>query len=398
MATKTIELPSGHHAPLSASSAHRWMACTASAYEALKEEPRSSEAAAEGTAAHFVASESLIQNADPASWIGITIQVDGYEFEVDEEMVEAVAVHCDYVRSRVAEASGEVHVEVECDLTPALRDLHPDFGGMADTVIYYPDDKHLEVVDYKHGSGVWVASEDNPQLKYYALGALLRSGAPANQVTCTIVQPRCMADADAEVIRSWTFDTIDLIDFAADLQEAAEKAKTDPEYVVGDHCRFCPVRYRCPELQKHQELVLADDFDPVFQPPDPERLAKALDVFPLLEARIKQLRELAYEQAVQGNPPPGYKLVEKRAMRKWADEDEARRWAEKRFGDKAFTPPKLKSPAQLEKVAEGEDQQRIEEFVVRHSSGYTLVPESDNRPAAKLLSDDDFEDLTEDSP
>lgn len=391
MSDDVLHLPRGGHAVLSASSSRRWMACTASGYEAAKEKNKSSEAAAEGTVAHFVAGEALIQGAEPDAWKGLTIEADGFTFEVTEEMLEAVRVHVNYVRS-VGQGK---QVEVECDLTPALKDLHPDFGGMADTVIYDEAEKHLEVVDYKHGAGVWVHSEDNPQLKYYAVGALLQSGKPAKTVTCTIVQPRCMAGTDEEAIRSWTFDAVDLLDFIADMQKAAHEAKHDPQYQAGEHCTFCPLRYRCEELARHQAMVLADDFDPVFHTPDPERLAEALDIFPLLEARIKQVREHAYELAMQGSPPPGHKLVEKRAMRKWGDAGEVERWANERFGDKAFTDPKLKSPAQLEKVAEGEDKKKIEDFVVRQSSGYTLVPESDKRPAAKLLSEDDFEDLTE---
>ena len=43
--------------------------------------------------------------------------------------------------------------------------------GTSDCVIL--GDGHMYVVDYKHGKGVEVSAEDNPQLKCYALGSYL---------------------------------------------------------------------------------------------------------------------------------------------------------------------------------------------------------------------------------
>lgn len=398
------QLPDSTHAKLSASGAHRWMACPGSA-RLSEGAPRSSSFyAAEGTFAHHIAAECLSASpmADPDAWLGEKRVVDGHEVECTQEMIEAVIVYIGEVDS-YARAGDTLWVET--DLTPALRELHPDFGGTADAIVFSPGRKTLRVYDYKHGAGVPVEVEGNTQLRYYALGALLSMGDedPAiDIVEVCVVQPRCGHEDGA--VRIWSFDSFDLLDFIADLTEAAEKVyEPDPPLAAGPHCKFCPAVPQCPELERHQEMVMADEFEnldaqAVVSRLSPEKVSAALEVIPLLEARISQIRELAYNQAMSGSPPPGWKLVEKRATRKYADEKELELTLETELSDDDFdeclTPRKLKSPAQLEKAL---GKTRYEKFaaplVTKQSSGHTLVPESDKRPPAQLAAPDDFEKL-----
>lgn len=388
------EVPDTGHAKLSASGASRWLACPGSVQLSQDAPDSTSEYAAEGTVAHHIAAECLIRpEVSLNDFLGQTLVSDDFEIEVTPEMLEAVQVYLDAIAADHTE--GDI-TAVEADLTPALKQLHPQFGGTSDFIRYRPSTKELRVWDYKHGAGVFVQVEGNTQLKYYALGALLTANQPAGEVTVTIAQPRCMPDS-AELIRSTSFHAVDLIDFAADLVEGAHKTEEpDPELHAGEHCTFCPARFKCPKLKEHQDLVLAADFDPVIVGElEPEKLSEALKLFPILEARIKQIREIAYEEAMKGHPPPGFKLVEKRAIRKWADQDAAEKFARQKAGEEAFTEPKLKSPAQLEKVfkKDPDAKKAMQDLVTKQSSGYTLAPEDDNRPAAQLASPDDFDSV-----
>ena len=53
-------------------------------------------------------------------------------------------------------------------------------------------DGTMHVIDYKHGLGILVSAEDNPQIKCYALGALelFDNIYDINTISMTIYQPR----------------------------------------------------------------------------------------------------------------------------------------------------------------------------------------------------------------
>ena len=112
----------------------------------------------------------------------------------------------------------------------------------------------LWYLDYKHGAGIAVEVENNPQLLDYGLGALLADVHPAKRVKLVIVQPRC-DHADGPV-RDWEIDAIDLLDFRADLKAYAEATqRADAVLVSGDHCKFCAAAPLCPALEKKAQAV-----------------------------------------------------------------------------------------------------------------------------------------------
>ena len=213
-------------------------------------------------------------------------------------------------------------------------------------MVWHAFSKTLYVFDYKHGAGIAVEVENNPQLLYYGLGALLASGYPAKRVKLVIVQPRC-DHADGPV-RDWEIDAIDLLDFRADLKAYAEATqRADAVLVSGDHCKFCAAAPLCPALEKKAQAVAKLEFSPVLSY-DPAKLAAALDMLDAVDARAKAIREFAYQEAMEGRAPPGYKLVAKRAIRKWSDETALATRLEDTFGDVLYQPRKVCSPAQLE--------------------------------------------------
>ena len=137
-------------------------------------------------------------------------------------------------------------------------------------------------------------------------------------------------------------------------------------------------------------MLIKQEFSDVV-PFDPKQLADALTAIPLVEARIKAIKEFAYERAVAGDQIPGWKLVDKRARRHWTDEKAVVAWAEQRAIN-PYEDPVLKSPAQLEKGMKKPEKAELAAFTASVSSGSTLVPESDARPAvSKMVTVDDFE-------
>jgi hypothetical protein len=121
----------------------------------------------------------------------------------------------------------------------------------------------------------------------------------------------------------------------------------------------------------------------------PAQVAEVLAKADVIEDWIAAVRKHALLEAEQGRAPPGFKLVAKRAVRKWCVED--RRVIESALDanldvGEFYTQPELVSPAQAEKLFKKFKQKMPEGLVNSVPSGYTLATEDDKRPAANLLS------------
>lgn len=355
------------HAKLSPSAAERWMNCPGSVVLSEGMPEKSSAFAEEGTRAHSLA-EVLLCGDKPN--------------DADPAMLEHVMVYVDHVWS----LAGFLNIEQRVHVTE-------DVYGTADAVVWQPEARHLHIVDLKYGAGVPVEVVDNLQLRIYALAALLTFKYPATQVTATIVQPRC-PHSDGPV-RSVTFDVVDLLDFHADLKDAVARVRLAQLDHSTSHsiygflqptekgCRWCLAAPKCPALKSKAQELAKQVFAPGL-PYDPLELARTLDFLPILEGWVKNTREFAYGEAEKGVDVPDYKLVEKRASRKWRDDVTV---PHKLFGlvpvDDMYERA-LKSPAQIEKLLPKEKRDLLEELTVKESSGHTLVHTTDKRPAIKV--------------
>ena len=127
----------------------------------------------------------------------------------------------------------------------------PEGFGTADIVI--ASDGTLRVVDYKFGERVRV-SEDSPQLKLYALGALILFDGiyDIETVAMTVYQPRC------NNIRTCTLSKEELYEWAEKtVKPAAERAYAgEGEYLSGSWCMFCKAKKDC-EAYTEQKIKLA---------------------------------------------------------------------------------------------------------------------------------------------
>lgn len=391
------------HAVLGASSAYRWMNCPGSVrmQEGIADE--TSEFAAEGTAAHELAEVCLSDGSDADTHLGRVFKVGEYAFTVDEEMAEAVQVYLDAVREEANVPGAVLMVEKRFDLGKVYDGLF----GTNDACVYHPETKKLVVMDYKHGRGVAVEVADNPQLLYYALGACLDLGKPVLSVEIVVVQPRCPHPKGA--VRRWPeegeFSSADLIEWKDRLVEAAKRTEAaDAGLKAGEWCKFCRAAGQCPEQRRAALAACQAEFS--VEPTgfvdlvEPElmgenALANVMAECDLVEAWLKAVRGRALALAKEGRPPAGWKLVEKRATRKWADENET--IAElKALGlpmSDILVEPKPRSPAQIEKLIGKKRKDEIAHLVTAESSGVTLALEADKRPAVSNPAALDFDEV-----
>ncbi len=371
------------------------MACPASVRHNAGKPNISTEYAAEGSAAHELGARCLQTFTMPHEYAGQTIRVEpNFEFEVDDEMIEAVDVYVRYVRSLL-----EIpHTTLTVEKAFSLEIFDPRFFGRNDAAVYNARTKTLYVVDYKHGRGKGVSVENNAQLKYYALGALLTLDAPVEKIVLSIVQPRF---GDGEPCE-WTTDCNSLLGFAAELIEAA-KATDDPNapFVTGDEqCLFCAGAATCPARIAEAYETAGAVFDKagamtLSDPADigDNHMAVLLERAQRIEDWVSAVRARAHAMAEEGRPPAGWKLVDKRARRKWMIDDAAlpAALAERGItGDAQYT-RKLVSPAQAESlIGKAAFKKKFgSDMVDSVSSGTVLAPIDDPRPAAGAKRDAD---------
>lgn len=353
------------HAKLSASGSKRWMTCTPSAKLEEKFPDSSSPFAAEGTLAHELAEKMLRKEA---------FKVSDYPVE----MVKYIHGYKEFVEERINYHGPTATVLFEERLN--FSNWVPDGFGTGDVVII--SDFALEVIDLKYGKGVSVSSEDNSQLKLYALGAYEKFEMlyDYNKVILNIYQPRI------DNISIWETTLEELLSWGNwEVRPLAKKAMDgEGELVAGDHCRFCKARHTCKTLANYNlELAKYEFEDAAFL--SKEDIAHILTRVDPLVKWAQGIKDWALSQAENhGMKFPGYKLVEGRAgNRKFQDEE----LVEKRLiemgykEDEIYEPRSMLGVSGLEKVL-GRKQfgELLADQVIRTPAKPTLVPEDDKRP------------------
>ena len=259
-----------------------------------------------------------------------------------------------------------------------MNGVIPDSFGTADLIGRAGDIG--VILDWKFGRGVAVSAENNSQGKYYALGVLNTPGVRElwdgiTEVMIVIVQP-------AFGISKWTTTLDDLNNFKLQLIKAdAAMRGDDPPFALGSHCKFCAAKPACPLMQGkadqafEQGLTVPESFDNA-------SLSGWLDDAKHLEDWIKSVREMAFNQLHEGQDVPGWKMVAKQGRKAWNDEAEvAGKMKNQRMTLDDCQPRKLLSPAQMAKILEAKGKVLDEGLYSIKSSGTTIAPESDKRPA-----------------
>lgn len=361
------------HSKIGASTMHRWSQCPGSVKLCEGIPNKSSVYAEEGTRAHELAAKILLQEISHA--------------HLDNEPDDFREAIFKYVAFVEKHRTLDTFIEQRFDMS---EKVYKGLFGTADCVIYDEKTRTLKVIDYKHGAGIAVeAIEDgkpNVQLLYYALGAFHSFEFKIDFIEVTIVQPRAFHKDGP--IRTARINAIEILDFEADLIEYAKKTESkNAELKSGEHCRFCPAAGKCPLLKKTANELAKREFGGITEY-DASDLSDTLSKLEIVEAWAKSVREFAFAELERGNEIPGWKLVPKRAMRKWKNPEEAA----KQFKNQkdCWDEPTLKSPAQIEKVI---GKGMIDDLVVSVSSGLTMVQDHDDRPALLRGAKNEFDEI-----
>lgn len=364
-------MPPRKHAILSASASHRWLSCTPSARLELQFEDRETEAAAEGTAAHALAEHKLKRALKRQSKKPVS------RYDCDE-MDSYTDSYVQFVLETLAEAKQTctdplVMIEQRLDFS----DYVPEGFGTGDCLII--SDETLHIIDLKYGQGVLVEAERNPQMMLYALGALRVFDSLYNieDVSMTIYQPR------RENISMWTIPADDLREWAeTELRPKARQAYAgEGDYCPGTWCTFCKASTKC-RARAEEKLRLAQyEFAraPLLTDDEIEDiLGKAADLTSWANEIVAYAQDAALNHGKQWR---GWKVVEGRSVRKYADE-EAVMDAAQQAGYYDIFKKSLLSITEMEKYMGKKNFQSIlGELVIKPAGKPTLVPVSDKRPA-----------------
>lgn len=343
-----------------------------------------------GTLKHSVTEMLITGQAVPSS-----MTVDGFEMPIDEDVMEEASLCADFAETLRDGAQMEwIEKRFNLDWFYAPLEIPEPFGGTSDFGTYHASSRTLTVVDWKFGRNP--VNPDSDQLKSYALMALSTfsdHSAPLI-IRLVIVQPALGSNP----IRHHTLLISELLEWAKEVLDPALRriGAGDISENAGDHCKFCRRAGECQALHARAVELARVAFDdngivePELSDYATDDLGAILDKAELIEAWVRKVRAEVSRRLDLGQKCNGWKLVAKRANRKWTDW-EAVAHAPALSGipeEEIFTTPELISPAQMEKVFKkhGLDKKLIEAWVSRESSGTTLVRADDSREEVKSIS------------
>ncbi|EHL65428.1 DUF2800 domain-containing protein [Cloacibacillus evryensis] len=375
-------MPPKGHAVLSASSSDRWLHCPPSARLCESYEDKGSDYAAEGTDAHALCEYKLrkalgLPAEDPTenlTWFNEEMNdcATGYAAYVLEQVEAAKQVCADPV----------VFIEQRVDFS---RWVEGGFGT-ADALIIA--DGTLKICDYKHGLGVLVRAEENPQLMCYALGALelFDKIYDIETVSMTIYQPRRDNVSTFEMLKDDLYRWADEV-----LKPTAELAFAgDGNFLCGEWCGFCKAKTDCrARAEANLELARYEfKFPPLLTDEDIEDILAKVDE---LVSWASDIKDYALQQAISGKEWHGYKLVEGRSNRKYTN-DALVAAAVESIGVDPYERKLLGVTAMQKLLGKSRFDEILAAYIEKPQGKPTLVPESDKRPAMNTAKNDFMEE------
>lgn len=386
------------HAILSPSAAHRWLHCTPAPRVEAEFPETTSEYAEEGRLAHSVCELAAKKKFTVMNNRAYNSRLKKLKADPKwgDEMLSTAATYVEHLTEHAMrfEHAPYVALEVQVDIT----DYAPEAFGTCDCIMIGGDE--LIITDYKHGKGVPVSAQDNPQMLLYALGALKLYrpiyGDMIRRVSTYIDQPRL----DSYDGASMTVE--ELLAWGESIKpKAAAAFMGTGEFAPGEWCRFCRAKAKC-RARANQNTALEDFKDCIplgrsipmqteydatgFKPSNcltDEEIGALLVRAEGLVAWYNDLKEYALVACLNGKTIPGWKAVEGRSTRAWTDQDAALEALMAGGVEEAIIYDRVpKTLAQLEKVI---GKQRFGELVggmITKSPGKpALAAESDKRPA-----------------
>jgi hypothetical protein len=354
----------GAHAKYAPSDSDRWLSCDAALSEFPKLGGEDTVYSLEGTNAHQLLEDCLLEGADPSSYIGTELfeKATGKfagKPELDSVVSKDMADHIQAVQLYIYDRFENGYPNDECQLwTEAKVEINALCSGTMDVALYWSEAKVLEVIDLKYGRGV-IVSPDSPQLKIYANGVIQKRKLKPKKVLLTIAQPRGFSKEGP--IRTEEFHNyaehfsavIDRVEYLENLPlEGRSYGPSDKA------CRWCSGRNTC----KGRDSVLFDKAKELFEKEDPVKsepdkvtpkvrwLAEHGDS---LVDEVNAAKAMLLQHVLRDGPSHGYKAVLGRANRIWAASPEVVKEAlrhEYRLRVSDFTQSKLLGIPAIEKV------------------------------------------------
>lgn len=362
------------HSSLSASAAHRWLNCPKSVALSAQFPDAASSYAAEGTIAHELCAYKLgqlVKVAEPEP-----------KGEFDSSTVDCADGYVAFVAEHLTEGS-KVLIEQKVDYSEYV-DV-PESYGIADCVVL--GDETLTIIDYKHGVGVPVSAEYNPQLMLYALGAYSSFADlyVINKVRLCIYQPRISNISTFEIALD------ELLRIAK--EEFAPKAKLaksdEGEFSCGDWCRFCKAKNVCRARAEANLAQARLDF-PLPPTLSDTEITVLLDKVDGLIKWATDIKDYAFDEALNhGKQWKGYKLVAGRSTRKYKDENKVAE-AVKSVDLDPYEHKVLGVTAMTKLLGKKKFDELLSDLIFKADGKPTLVTESDKRPELKASAQDDF--------
>lgn len=379
------------HAVLSASGSSRWLVCTKSASMERGIQDRTSTFAEEGTFAHELSElyfAQMYQGMTKRTFNSKLKKMKENEYYSDE-LLGYVEEYVDLVAERINGAKArDENADLMFEERLDLSDYVPGSFGTGDVVFYA--DGVVEIIDLKFGKGIEVSAENNSQLRLYGLGALAIFDMieDVREVSMTIIQPRLdnisTEVLSADELRKWGTEYV---------KPRAEMAwNGEGEFVPGDHCRFCKIKATC-KARADKQLNMPNKLkDPYLL--TPAEIADILFQADELKKWAGDVQDFALEKAQNGEEFDGWKVVEGRSNRKYADDKKALDKLKSAYDITKITEPvQLLSISKLEKVIGKKTlTDKLGELIIKPQGKPTLVPESDKRPAMGAESEFDIID------
>lgn len=407
----------GKHALLSPSGANKWVACSAAPAAERGESDPLNIYAAEGTAAHFLASECLDQGGfklGDCSGLFIYINNDGeacweepegsfsFKFPVTSDMVGHIDTYLNSLKEFTGE-DGVLMAEQKLNIEPVTGE--PGATGTSDAVVIRGSE--IQIHDLKYGMRA-VDAHENKQLLIYA-GAALEEYSfmyDFDQITLVIHQPRVFDDPSFYTMTIDEFQLlIEPIKVAAALALDVLKADDPFQFAfAGNHCGdyYCKARITCPVLLREVEAAsveavvlegdLADGFVNGETDEFLERLGALAAKIPMVNFWCEDImKRVTAEVLSNGKKVPGFKAVMgKKGNRAWKSEEEfATTVKGMRVKRELLYVEKPVSPAVLDTLKKDgvvtEDHwKRLQKVVTWAEPKVTIAPASDKRPEVEV--------------
>ena len=370
------------HLPFGGSTIDRIINCPA-AYQLSQTvpPPLSSSAADRGTMLHDAMEQHIAENTPLEDLLSLPIPIQCGEHTLAKGDIETLQA----AKDAVTELFTQYNITDKSTILvePFVQMVPEEVGGSIDLFAISEDGKTMVIADYKFGYNP--VSPKSPQLLFYALCADYDPETSiytqdVETIVTAIIQPANEQKGSPVLLYSeYPIDVLD--EFEDTITKAIAQAKQkDPAPSTGKHCQFCPAQTICPA--KTGQALHALQMDTT----QAECLHAAMELAVQLEPWIKAVKQKTHEQLELGIRITGWKLVQKRAVKKWKDLTELRKFLRGKRGihlKELYTDTPL-SPTQMIKTFKEKevDYSALTDYIDNSSSGTTLAPESDKRPEA----------------